>query len=305
MPLVTRLEIHKFAIKYKTIKKMKKIAYSCWIVTSIIFCSCGGNDTNVQSEIDSLRIELAQKTAELEMANDFVDLYNTNIDSVLKSENLVMTSIESPAITKQKIKSNIDAYNEVINRQKKRISELEELLKTSDSNSAKNIKEAIAKMQKELDRKNAEIAELRRQLDNKNVSIAKLEKNIEGLKDDIDALNEENKMQEEALIKQTELLNDAYYIIGSSKELKSKGVLSGGFLKKSKVNANELDKSIFTKIDMRKEKTFNIPSKDPKVMSQMPSNSYTITKQDDGTSVLTITDVERFWSQTIYLIVKY
>ena len=38
----------------------------------IIFCSCGGNDIKEQSEIDSLRNELAQKTAELEMANDFL-----------------------------------------------------------------------------------------------------------------------------------------------------------------------------------------------------------------------------------------
>lgn len=48
----------------------------------IIFCSCGGNDIKEQSEIDSLRIELAQKTAELEMANDFVDLYSTNQTSM-------------------------------------------------------------------------------------------------------------------------------------------------------------------------------------------------------------------------------
>lgn len=48
----------------------------------IIFCSCGGNDIKEQSEIDSLRNELAQKTAELEMANDFVDLYSTNQTSM-------------------------------------------------------------------------------------------------------------------------------------------------------------------------------------------------------------------------------
>ena len=48
----------------------------------IIFCSCGGNDIKEQSEIDSLRNELAQKTAELEMANDSVDLYNTNQTSM-------------------------------------------------------------------------------------------------------------------------------------------------------------------------------------------------------------------------------
>ena len=42
----------------------------------IIFCSCGGNDIKEQSEIDSLRNELAQKTAELEMANDSVGLYS-------------------------------------------------------------------------------------------------------------------------------------------------------------------------------------------------------------------------------------
>ena len=51
----------------------------------IIFCSCGGNDIKEQSEIDSLRNELAQKTAELDMANDFVDLYSTNQTSMQRT----------------------------------------------------------------------------------------------------------------------------------------------------------------------------------------------------------------------------
>ena len=61
----------------------------------------------------------------------------------------------------------------------------------------------------------------------------------------------------------------------------------------------------FKKIDIRNVKSFKIPANRYEILSQMPSGSYKVSKNDDGTSTLTITDATRFWSVTNYLVIKY
>lgn len=70
------------------------------VTKPIIFCSCGGNDIKEQSEIDSLRNELAQKTAELEMANDFVDLqYKPDLHATNQMAKLLRTRVTDKDFT--------------------------------------------------------------------------------------------------------------------------------------------------------------------------------------------------------------
>lgn len=119
-------------------------------------------------------------------------------------------------------------------------------------------------------------------------------------------LKEEKAEQEKALEAQSDMLNEAYVVIGSKKELKAAGLMTGGSLfKKSKLNMSKVNASAFKKIDIRNVKSFKIPANRYEILSQMPSGSYKVSKNDDGTSTLTITDATRFWSVTNYLVIKY
>ena len=92
-------------------------------------------------------------------------------------------------------------------------------------------------------------------------------------------------------------------VIGTSRDLKEKGLLTGGLLKKKKVNYESLNQALFTKIDIRNTTQFNIPSKKAKVLTDAPSDSYSIT-QNGNSCTLRITNVPRFWSISRYLIIQ-
>ena len=92
--------------------------------------------------------------------------------------------------------------------------------------------------------------------------------------------------------------------VGSSKELKAKGLLTGGFLAKKKVDVTKLSSAGFTKVDIRNYNDVVLKSKKPKIMTQMPSDSYTLRDNGNGTTTLHINDATRFWSVSKYLVVK-
>ena len=49
---------------------------------------------------------------------------------------------------------------------------------------------------------------------------------------------------------------------------------------------------------------FVIQSKSPKLITEKPANSYTIVKNADGTTTLTVTDVALFWEGSPFLIIQ-
>ena len=72
--------------------------------------------------------------------------------------------------------------------------------------------------------------------------------------------NVEKADQKKTIDAQADQLNEAYVIIGTKKELKQAGLMTGGNLfKKSKLDMNQVNASAFKKIDIRNVKSFNIP----------------------------------------------
>ena len=193
----------------------------------------------------------------------------------------------------------------ILKRQRDRLAALEEKLKGSNANNEKLMK-TISALKKQIEEKDQAIVELTEELEKRNFDIKTLKGHVEKLNTQVAELKEETKSQEEALVAQSDMMNEAYVIIGTKKELKAAGLLSGGSLfKKSRLDLSQVNASSFNKIDIRKSKSFSIPAKKATVLTQMPSGSYTITDNGDGTSTLTITDASRFWSVSNYLVVRY
>lgn len=206
---------------------------------------------------------------------------------------------------KQQIRQNIENYKQILQRQRDRLAALEEKLKGSEANNAKMLK-VISSLKQQLDEKDQAIVELTEELGKRNVDIKTLKTHVEKLNTQVAQLEEETKSQEQALVAQSDIMNEAYVFIGSKKELKAAGLLSGGSLfKKSKLDLSQVNASAFNKIDIRKTKTFTIPAKKAMVLTQMPSDSYSISDNGDGTSTLTVTDPSRFWSVSNYLVIRY
>ena len=124
------------------------------------------------------------------------------------------------------------------------------------------------------------------------------------LKSTVETQTKTMEAQKTTIAEQDASLHTGFVAIGSSKDLKAKGIIKGGFLAKKKVNVADLNTSNFTRVDIRNYNNIRLNSDDPKIMTQMPGGSYELKDNDDGTTTLRIKDTQLFWSVSKYLVVK-
>ncbi len=109
--------------------------------------------------------------------------------------------------------------------------------------------------------------------------------------------------QNHILQTQDEMLNEGYIKTGTKSELKDAGLLKGGFMRKSKLDISTIDKIQFKTIDIRVTTEISLNSGNPKILTQMPDDSYSIEKKGK-TSTLRIINPDKFWSISKYLIIQ-
>ena len=135
----------------------------------------------------------------------------------------------------------------------------------------------------------------------KQVNLGKVK--LDNLAFDYAMLEDEKSYLEEQNNAQNAQINTAYFVVASKSDLKKVGLLKSNLFSKKIVNEN-IDESLFTKIDVRKTTSIHINSKNPKILTNNPVSSYTLTENDDKTSTLTITDAKKFWNVSKYLIIQ-
>ena len=141
-------------------------------------------------------------------------------------------------------------------------------------------------------------------MQNKNVNLTQLQKKVTALTEDNTQLSQRVEAQVQALKTQTEIINEGFVKIGTKKTLSDLGIITGGFLKKKKVNPNAIQQGQFMRVDIRYFKEIPLNSGNPKILTQMPTSSYRITQTGKNQSVLSILDPTAFWSVSNYLIVQ-
>lgn len=281
------------------------VALSTMAVLS--FQACKGDQTEaLQSQVDSLTATIEQNNQELEFYQSCLFLVSDGLDSIARADKNLMTvaSSREKTITRESIKQDLAAYADLLTRQRERINQLEAQM-GEGGKERERMKGLIGILSKQIEEKDATIQKLQKKVETQDFNVALLQDEINGLYTKIATLKHENKSQAEALTVAQEMLNEGYYIIGSSSELKKLGVLSSRFLGKSKVNVDQIDESIFTKIDTRDFLQLTIPSKKVTIKSQHPSTSYKLTTdKKSGTTTLDIIDELDFWSITRFLIIQ-
>ena len=281
------------------------VAFSAMAVLS--FQACKGDQTEaLQSKVDSLTATIEQNNQELEFYQSCLFLVSDGLDSIARADKNLMTvaSSREKTITRESIKQDLAAYADLLTRQRERINQLEAQM-GEGGKERERMKGLISILSKQIEEKDATIQKLQKKVETQDFNVALLQDEINGLYTKIATLKHENKSQAEALTVAQEMLNEGYYIIGSSSELKKLGVLSSRFLGKSKVNVDQIDESIFTKIDTRDFLQLTIPSKKVTIKSQHPSTSYKLTTdKKSGTTTLDIIDELDFWSITRFLIIQ-
>ena len=194
----------------------------------------------------------------------------------------------------------------MLKNQRQRIEELEQQIVDNEDAASKKMKAMIAKMKAQIDAKDAEIAKLKEEIANNRLNIEELERRNTALTHDVANLSEQNRAQQSEINRVTAKLNSGYYIIGTKKELKAMGLVSGGsIIKKAKLELEDVNVYNFNKINIIKTTSIQVPGKSPKILTAAPKDSYSFQDNGNGTTTLVIQDTNRFWSLSNFLVIQY
>lgn len=271
------------------------------IASALMACNEGMKGSgNVDRERDSLRNIIDQKDNEI---NDLMGTFNEiqqGFDLINEAEgrvNMLKDNAENNS-SRENIRENMTFIQETMEENRRKIEELENKLSSSTINSSK-LKETISNLTLQLNAKTAELEALRAQLAEKDVMIAELGTAVNTLKDENAQVKLQKDEVEQIAKNQDSQLNTAWYVFGTSKELKEQGILQKGEVLKGDYN-----KEYFTKIDIRKVNVISLESKSASLLTNHPAGSYTLLKDSKGEYTLRITDAQKFWSVSKYLVVK-
>lgn len=280
---------------------MKKILMIFAVAGCLVACDGGnGGKDSVESEKDSLRSVIEQKDNEI---NDLMGTFNEiqhGFDLINEAEgrvNMLKGNAERNNMA-ENIRENMEFIQQTLAENKRKIAELENKLNSSSINSSK-LKEAVNRLMGQLKEKDEEIELLRSELAEKNVMIAALDSTVNVLKDENAEIRRDRDVSDEIARNQDVQLNTAWYVFGTSKELKEQGILQKG-----EVLKGEYNKNYFTKIDIRKVNVIPLESRYAELLTNHPANSYSLLKDSKGEYTLRITDAAKFWSVSKYLVVR-
>ena len=282
---------------------MKRIIIALLILPFFVSCN--------QKELEQLKADKVQLTETLKQKevsiNEFVSTLNSieeNLEIIKEKENIVAVASETPTKSqKQKIAKNITAINNLLEQNKAKIADLDKKLKGSWYQNSK-LRKLTERLKADVAQKEADIAAMKEQ-------IAALDVKVEGLNTDVTKLNTavselatENADQANTIILRTTSMNTAYYVVGSSADLKAKNVISkkGGIIgiASTTVLNENADTKEFKKIDITETTLIPVEGMKITLVTTHSPNSY---KFEEGKGI-TITNADEFWKSSKFLVVK-
>lgn len=282
---------------------MKKTVFVMCLGCAAMMLSCGHETEKMKITNDSLASVNLEQQAVLEDLTETLVEVSASLDSIAIGEGMLKRGGEGRKLTRQEIMANISSFKQMLAENREKLDKMQKMLSQRDDKIGK-LSALITHLTNELDEREATIAQLQGVISDQKTTIEDLTATVEKDKATIGEMEEQNVQQREQLSKQDMELNAVYYIVGSSKELKEKGLLKGGFLKKNKADFSKVDKALFTKADKRQLSEIAIPSKSAKVMSGQPDNAYEVVAKDKQSCTLRITNKDRFWSAANLLIIE-
>lgn len=275
------------------------------LVSGLFIVSC----TNVkdskeykelQAQRDSLLMRSAGAESEAAEMMAVISEVEANFVRIREAEKYIATQSaqggEMTQDTRQRVQENFQMINEILQRNK---AQLEQLNRKQSAGSKE-----IVSLKNTINRLNAEMRESSSRLAELQAELARKDEQIALLAEDITALAQEAEQQSVTIREQDKSLHTAYYVFGSASELKEQKILSGGFLQQTRVLQDTFNKEYFLKIDIREVTQIPLYAPKGKLWSTHPEGTYQFVKGDDGNLTFLITDTQRFWSLTKYLIVE-
>ena len=279
---------------------MKKLFFFAASLIMLASCNDGVKKAEeaAQQQRDSLNQIIAQKDNEInDMMTTLSDI-EEGFREITEAQNRVTIAKQGEGTnTTQRIKENFEFIQSVMKQNKELINKLKQQVRESTVRS-EQLKKIIDNLTQQMEVKDKQLQALREELDKKDIHIAELDEKVADLSTDVSNLKEDNTQKDATISTQDKQLNTAWFVFGTSKELKEQKILVDG-----KVLQQNFNKDYFTKIDIRIDKEIKLYSKSVKMLTTHPESAYTLQRDANKQYVLRITDPQLFWSTSKYLVV--
>jgi len=290
-------------------KKFIFYTFSLLFATMVMFSitSCDDKKQSSMSNnatVDSLQRVIDQKDNEL---NDFVGVFNEIQEGfrlIEVAENNVSVVRDGENTNKaDQIRESIRNIQQRMQHNRELIANLQQKLREGTLRS-EELQKTISNFVKQLDEKNIQLQQLRTELEQRDIHIAELDQTVADLNTNVSSLKEETAQKAQTIDQQDKELHTAYYVFGTKKELKEQNILQNANLfNKGKVLQGNFNKNYFTKIDIRVDKEIKLYSKKAELLTSHPAGSYTLKLDAQQQYILRITDPQKFWGASKYLVV--
>ena len=271
-------------------------------LSSLLMVGCGQQKANKDLEMTTLRDSLnqiiSQKDNEIDgMMETFNDI-EAGFREIDAAEGRVALARQGEgANAKERIRENMEFIKDAMARNKELINKLRQQLRESTikGNALKTI---IENMMKQIEEKDKKIQDLIEELDAKDIHISRLDEEVANLNTNVSNLTEETNQKTQTINTQDKQLNTAWFVFGTKSELKQQHILEDGKVLQANFNQN-----YFTKIDIRVDKEIKLYSRSAKMMTSHPAGSYTLDRDANKQYILRISDPQKFWSTSKYLVI--
>lgn len=284
---------------------MKKLLFFLGAV--MVLASC----TNIK-ETDEYKALLSQNDSLMSISgNQSTDIYKylsdfnsiqANLNEIKKKEKIISVNKAeySNADKKEAIVADINSIYELMKENQKKIGRLNRKLKKSDSKN-RDLQKLIENLNKQIEENRIEIEALNQELDRLNIQIKDLTTELASVKED-------NEEKDATISQQTNKLQQAFYAVGTSKELLEHKIITkeggiAGIGKNTKLDDN-FDKTYFTEINSSSFNQVELLAKKAKLVTSHPKESYEFVNNGDKVEALKITNAEAFWSVSKYLVIE-
>ncbi len=274
------------------------------------------------SRIKQLNIQNADLNTTIRVRDSLVNVMTATFDEIEnnltfirdKKSQLTLDTPERSREKKDLLVADIKLMNDMLEQNSIKIEELDNKLKASGIE-IQSFKNKIARLNKEILEQNNSIQVLTADLQKRDNKIAEMNVQVISLKNDNsakeDSLNMKSQViavKENIIVSKDNELNKVYYIAGTPKELKEKGVIQreGGFLGmgRNKDLTNNVDDQYFSELDQRTAFLLPVNSKKAQLITEHPDSSYQFVYENDQIAYLQIENPAEFWKLTKYLVVE-
>lgn len=269
---------------------------------SLLMVGCGQQKANKDLEMTALRDSLnqiiSQKDNEIDgMMETFNDI-EAGFREIDAAEGRVALARQGEgANANERIRENMEFIKDAMARNKELINKLRQQLRESTIK-GNALKTTIENMMKQIEEKDKKIQALIEELDAKDIHISRLDEEVANLNTNVSNLTEETNQKTQTINTQDKQLNTAWFVFGTKSELKQQHILEDG-----KVLQANFNQSYFTKIDIRVDKEIKLYSRSAKMMTSHPAGSYTLDRDANKQYILRISDPQKFWSTSKYLVI--